>query len=132
MRTPARLFLVALTALIPAACASASGTKGAPRASGNVILEEEIRSVQATNAYDLIRRLRPHFLQKSGPSALRAAPGDDDIIVYIDDLRYGPTSLLRGISAISIVRIERLNASEATTRFGTGHPHGTIMIYTRR
>src|SRR5690606_7859705 len=34
MRTPTRLFLVALLALVPAACASASGgTKGAPKAS---------------------------------------------------------------------------------------------------
>ncbi len=132
MRTPTRLFLVALLALVPAACASASGgTKGAPKASRNVILEEEIQSIQATNAYDVIRRLRPHFLQKSGPSTLGLG-ADDDIVVYIDDLKYGPVSMLSSISAISISRIERLSAAEATTRFGTGHPHGAIMIYTRR
>lgn len=131
MRHRAQLVFVALFALALAACASgAAGTKSSTdRPSRNVILEDEIAEVQASNAYELIRRLRPHFLQVSGPSTIRGAT--EDIVVYLDGVLYGGLASLRNLSAQGIIRIERLSGSQATTRFGTGHTLGAILITTR-
>ncbi|HEX7118982.1 MAG TPA: hypothetical protein VF212_09350 [Longimicrobiales bacterium] len=123
------LFRCALIAAFAAACAS-SGTavKRSSAGGDDVILSDEIATVQAANAFELIRRLRPHFLRLSGAVSLR---GDGDIVVYVDGIRQGGLASLRSIPAAGITRIERLSATDATTRLGTGHVYGAILIATR-
>ncbi len=51
--------------------------------------------------------------------------------VYVDGLRYGPLESLYQISTNTIERIEYLSALDATTRYGTGHMGGAILVVIR-
>ncbi|MEK6566904.1 MAG: hypothetical protein AABZ41_09395 [Bacteroidota bacterium] len=85
----------------------------------DAITAEEIAAANAFNAYDAVTKLRPLFLQQRGSSPP---------VVYVDNVRYGTPATLRDISTTNIQRIEYIGASDATTRFGTGHSGGVIMV----
>lgn len=129
------LATIAIAAALATACAS-SGTSVKSAEIGkrtNVVTLEEIQGVTASTAYDLIQRLRPSFLRQVGAVTLKAdGPGARDVVVFVDGMPIGERSVLREIPAQDVARIERLTASEATTRFGTGFPHGAILITTHR
>jgi len=112
--------LVALLAagLTLAACAP---TEGATQAQRGPITASEIEEARITgSALTAVERLRPIWLSRAAQ-----AP------VYIDDSRAGSTPATLGTIGIqNVVRIERMNAGEATTRFGGGHPQGAFLVYT--
>ena len=132
MRSFLRLAAVALVAL-SGACAT-SGTAAA-RPNQNVISTEEITQSAAPNAYDLIQRLRPNYLRTRG--AVHGTPEGKnklepvDVVVYLNENRLGMSDQLRQISTLDIREIRYFNASEATTRWGTGHSAGAIQVVTR-
>jgi hypothetical protein len=98
----------------------------------NVITYDEI-SISRTghsSAYDLIQRLRPEYLRSRGPSSLNNIT-PVTAVVYVDDVRYGELESLRAMSSEHIREIRYINASDATTRFGTDHVGGAILITTR-
>ena len=109
----------------------------------NRITEEEVRGSSAQNVYDLVRTLRPQWLRTRGNKTMSTerasgADGQDyaqiatpEIIVYMDGIRFGKDADLRTLSASEIASLQFLDASSATQRFGTGHPHGAIVL-TRR
>ena len=97
--------------------------------SGSVITQEELAGTSAQNALDAIMRLRPNFLASRGATTINAS--DHGIVVYSNGQRLGGSETLRDIPLQEIKRIEYLNSSDATQRFGTGHSHGAILI-TRR
>lgn len=92
-----------------------------------VILLDEIRASGAGTAYDLVRSLRPTWLNKRGPQSLQ---NEGDIHVYIGETRMGDQDALREIAAASISSIRFLDAKEANYKFGYGHPYGAIVIST--
>jgi hypothetical protein len=49
-------------------------------------------------------------------------------LVYVDNAYYGPLSSLRSIRPEWIGEMEYLNATDATTRYGTGHLGGVISV----
>jgi hypothetical protein len=131
--------------IIAAACAS--GGAGAPAASstasanaprrGNpaLITQEEIEAVHLETIYDVIERLRPNMLRTHGPMSRisGATPADagasaSHINVYLNGTWIRDVSMLRSIQAASVKQVQYLNASDATTRFGTGHVGGAILI----
>lgn len=133
MRFPLALIVIAAT--LATACSS-SGTSTKPaevRPRTNVITLEEIQGVSsAGTAHDLIQRLRPGFLRQVTTLTFEGAgDGPRDVIVFVDGMPRGGRPVLREIAAQDVARIERLSAAEATTRFGTGYPHGVILITTR-
>jgi hypothetical protein len=81
-------------------------------------------------AYDLVQRLRPQFLRGRGVStgANGQATGP---VIYLDNVLFGPTDALRQIRAENVKEIRYLNASDATTRWGTNHDSGVIMVTSR-
>ncbi|MGI9045162.1 MAG: hypothetical protein ACR2GK_13715 [Gemmatimonadaceae bacterium] len=98
----------------------------------NVITFDEIsmsRSV-STSAFDLIQRLRPEYLRSRGTSSLSNIT-PVTAVVYVDEVRYGQLESLRSLSADQIREVHYINASDATTRFGTDHVGGAILITTR-
>ena len=134
MRSTRLAVVVSLAALT--ACASQQGLSNgarAPRPERERISIEEIESVevQATNAYELVQRLRPLYLRDQGPQSLVLATSRTPI-VYVDNTRLGEVFSLRTIPTAAIQEIKYLSASDATTRWGMNHTAGVIQVTTRR
>ena len=120
------------TARDAAARDAASRNTAAPtRGSMNVIIMAEIANSGATDALKAVKLLRPAMLRGRNGS-LGENPNGADIVVYIDGMRAGGQSALASVSAITIREIRLLNAADATTRFGTGHPLGAILVQTKQ
>jgi hypothetical protein len=107
------------------------------------IVREEIDASSASNAFELIRGIRPVWLRTRGIRSLRAdtirrgeqftaVPRQGEIWVYVDGIRLGNQETLRQVSTDEIEGLQFLDPPQATTRFGTGHTHGAILITRRR
>jgi hypothetical protein len=95
-----------------------------------VLLEEEIRGVQVATAYQIVARLRPEWLRRRGRASVRD-PTAGAVIVYLNGMREGGVRALDVIGAETVLEMEYLNGQEATTRFGTGHGGGVILVRQR-
>ena len=93
--------------------------------------EIEARGRNDVTAMSLISRLRPAWLRARGPNSF-SDPTAQFPIVYIDEVRHGGLGTLYQIPASEIYRIQFFSTSDATTRWGTGHPAGVINIVTGR
>lgn len=120
------VFLVLLLAL--AACSTTGGAR--PAQTRNLITAEEIATVSVGTAFEVIEQLRPQFFQGRGPSSIRSNTPDTPI-VYVNGVRYGGIESLRAIRAMDVAEIRLLSASDATTRYGTGHVGGVIEVQTK-
>jgi hypothetical protein len=111
-----------------------------------------LRGRETDNAYQAVALLRPEWLQIRGSQSL--APGIDPVVVsgtsravrvsgstpltsevgkiqvYVDDVNIGGIEALRSIEVSNISDIYFFDAAEATLRWGTGNPHGAILIIT--
>ena len=113
-------------AALTAGCASGGGGgEGSTRRDPNLITAEELAQYTNLTCLEVIQRLRPRWLQSRG--------SEQNPVVYQDGSRMGlAEDVLAGISANAVVSMKYLNASDATTRYGTGHGSGAIEIATRR
>ena len=126
-----RSFLFAAIIGIIAACGPPPNGAVSPR-DRNYINQLEVDSVQVPGmtAYDLIQKLRPQFLHSRGATSFRdLSSGDPD--VYLDGVLYGRVESLKQIGADQVSSVEFLSSGDATTRFGTNHVSGAILIRTR-
>lgn len=105
------------------------------RGNANLITESEIAGANLETIYDVIERLRPNMLRTRGQMGrLSGAAGSDPgassskIKVFLNGTAIGDVTMLRGIQAASVKQVDFLNSSDATTRFGTGHDAGAILI----
>ena len=115
------LFLGA--ALVATSCATASQT-GETTSRMGVISQADIAGLSAATAMDVVRRLRPAWL--------RVRSGGDQPVVYIDRTRRGGLELLNSLAIEVVQEMSYMSASDATTRFGTGHRGGAILVTTKR
>lgn len=122
-----RAFILLFIACTLIACAS-SGAR--PSRNSDLITAEEIEAASVSNAYDAVARLRPAFLRGRGQSSIQT-PGSDLPIVYVNGLRTGTIDHLRNIPAQDVQTIRFISATDATTRYGTGHTGGIIEVTTR-
>ena len=102
------------------------------RRSERLIVREELAKTSALNAYAAIRQLRPQWFTTT--SRLRT-PAQSEffgkggvIVVYLEDARYGTLEELEQLSLDGVTEVEYFGAVEATSRFGTGHPAGAIVV----
>ena len=127
--------VLATAMVMLAACASGGGGASAVKQNPNVISAEEIDASSASNAYEVIQRLRPSFLRTRG--AVHGTPGATnamemvDLVVYLNENRLGGSDQLRQISTSDIREIRYFNSPEATTKWGTGHSAGAIQVVSR-
>jgi hypothetical protein len=112
------------------ACASGGAAAGTRSHDRNRISGDELRASMATNLYDAIHALRPQWLVKRGSRSLTPEM-EGDIVVYQEITRLGGPEILRGITVSDVQEAQFLSPGEATMRFGTGHPHGAIVIVMR-
>ena len=123
---------LALAALLCLAGCVAGGREGASPSTGGGfgdITREELDRDAFGNAYRAIERLRRTWLRRRG--AQTAYNLDNRPAVYLNGVRMEFREL-SGISDDHIERISLLSPTDATTRFGTNHTAGAIMIVTRR
>ena len=105
----------------------------------NVISTEEIAKSSASNAYDLVKTLRPQWFRARGistgmpdPSGGTVSDPGGGIQVYVDGTRVGGLEELENIGTERVQEMRYLSANDATTRYGTGHTQGAIEVTTKR
>ena len=122
-----RRLLIASFALAIGLAGCASGGGGGGGGGGgnpNRLTNEALQPVITLDAYQAIQRLRNRWLQ---------ARGGNFANTFVDGgQRQGGLQALRGIPVADIEEIRYLSANEATTRYGTGHNGGIILITTKR
>jgi hypothetical protein len=125
-----RTVLALSLALLLGACAS-SGERSSAGGSGAITLEMiQDLSSSVSDAHQVVNRLRPQWLRSRGATSIRN-PQPQYPVVYLDGTRYGPIGILRQIDANSVNEIRFISSSAATTRFGTGHMAGAILVASR-
>ena len=130
MRTPAIVPAAAVLVLV-AGCASSGSSSSRPGASRDVILAPELMEIQRSNAYEAVERLRPRWLQSRGAGSIGTLERDTPR-VYVDGQLYGDAETLRQLDIREIQEMRYMSASDATTRYGTNHTAGAILVVTRR
>lgn len=134
----ATLLAAAGALLVFSVSACASGGAASPpatgtdrqRSSSSILTADEIAKTGQSNAYHAIQSSRPQWLRARPLGSSRG--GFAAIQVYLEGARYGTASSLQQIPAISIREIRYLDALEATTRFGTEHGSGAILVFLKR
>jgi len=125
-----RTLAAALLVLSAGACVP-GGSMAPPTRNSDLLGLEEIEGSAATDAYDLVRQVRPNWLRGRGTSNLRGgAPVLP--VVYILTQRQGSVETLRGIPIIRVLEMRFVDATTATTRYGNGHSGGVIEVVLRR
>lgn len=134
--TVSRITLVAsLTFGVACASTGSSAKTGVASSSPDLITGAEISATQSTNAYELIQRLRPRWLQAQVTGSLAGGGRTQIIAVYMDGLRVGAQEGLRSISSNGILKIQYYDAARAATILrdvGSEPIAGAIVISTMR
>ncbi len=130
MLTRATTSTVLTAALLSAACASSGESSGSSR-SRNLITETELMEVPHSSLYEAVRALRPRWLQARA-GATFSSPQRQTAMVYIDGQLRGGLGEMWNLIPGEVSELQYMSASDATTRFGTNHVGGAIVITTRR
>lgn len=112
------------------ACSSATTAFPDGGKDRHVLTAAEMSKSPGWSAWDMIAQLRPEFLRTRGALSPRN-PVPVRAEVYVDNMHFGNLESLKTLNAEQIMRIEYLSAGDATTRFGTGHMGGAILIQTK-
>lgn len=120
-----RLLTIALLLFATGACVSTGERTTRNR---DVLTLEEIQSSDLTDAYEIIRGMRPQWLRVRGPNSFYAA---NPIMVYLDGNRMGGPEVLSSIPKLSIEEIRFYDPPEAQARFGLNNTNGAIVVRTR-
>lgn len=91
-----------------------------------ITLEEIQATPDAQDAYDLVRQLRPNFLNaRSTGSAGRSRSGV--LTVWVNGAERGPLETLRTIPAHAVLEIRKISATDAMTKYGKDQ-NGVILV----
>lgn len=121
--------ILVLLLLAGTAC---TGTRSGVRGSNpDRISRAEIEASSAQDAYELVQRLRPRWLQTRGSRSLTMSTG---ILVFLNDSRLGGLESLRQISKNGILSIRYLDAAQAIAELpgiGSEHAEAAIVVSTQ-
>ncbi|MEX2584171.1 MAG: hypothetical protein WD766_12910 [Gemmatimonadota bacterium] len=96
----------------------------------DVITAAEIPEGRYASAFEVVRGMRPGWLR---PRAnYTPSSSSSPMMVLVDNVQRGTVETLESINPDEIERIEWVDASTATQRWGTGHALGAIVVTTRR
>lgn len=131
---PMALLLIPLLASL--ACASTQNGSDGDFVSRNVLTLEQINSVRATNAFEVVERLKSHWLRVRGRSQPPTSAGtpqfeENPVLVYMDDQRLGTVDQLRRIEIAVVQYIRYYSPAEASSRWGFNHGGGVIYVSTQ-
>ena len=97
------------------------------RGPADFISEAEINAGVYQNALEVVQTLRPTMLRPRTGGANAQA-----VMLYLDGVRMNDLNGMSTIPAERIREIRFINARDATTRWGTGHDSGVILVTTKR
>jgi hypothetical protein len=132
-RVRGRRTLVRLCAPAALLLLTACGTPGqlGRLATNTTITEAELAALDVATAYHAVERLRPDFLRGRGTVSVRS-PQTALPVVYLAGVRQqGGPEALRQIRHRDVREIQYLKAADATTRYGTDHAGGAILVILR-
>jgi hypothetical protein len=96
---------------------------------------DELHEFESFDAYYVVRRLRPHWLNARRAGPVMVSPqsvGEWHIQVYVDGIHQpGGPEVLRSISVGDVPEMTHLDSSDATTVYGTDHTAGAIIVQTK-
>lgn len=119
-----------------AGTASTPGTAPRPvRGSLNLITNAEIETAgnDVISAFELVQRLRPGMMRARNQTAGNVGEGNVfGVIAYADEIRLGDVEQLRTVMRGTVREIRFISATDATTRWGTGHSNGVIQVILNR
>jgi hypothetical protein len=123
---PCVLGLLALSVCLGGCVA---GTQG-PGGERDLITGQEIESIEVSNAYELIERLRPLWLRSRGGRSTRL---ETEIVVYVNESMLGGINDLRDIPIEIVDSVWALDSAAAGRLPGLGsrHVERAIMVVTR-
>lgn len=129
------LLSLSVAVVLAAGCAAGGASQqgaapAAPRRSADLITRAELDEVLVPSMKEAIERLRPNWLRARGPTSIQQ-PGAGAPTVYLDDSRLGGLEVLSTVQPAEITEARRLNASEATQRFGMNNSGGAIVLKRR-
>jgi hypothetical protein len=127
---PVYLFALALAVGCATPGTSGSSDPSAPRQDPNVISQQELSSVPASNLYDLVEKLRPNFLRARGQTSISLS-GSEYPTVYLDGRSYGDLASLRSIIPNQVRQVRYYSSADAAARFGMQNSSGVIDVTSR-
>ncbi len=129
--------------LLVGGCASTGGS-GSGLANQEVLTTIDLVEFTDRSAFDAVRQLRPIWLndRRGGTTALATMAPEVDpsqttsdiqsergIKVYVNGVQARDgVDELRGIRADQVQEIRKLDAQDASMRFGVGHSSGAILV----
>ncbi len=125
----ARVIALALLFGAVAGCGGAvAGTSPSrsTRGSSSVLTAAEIAKTNAPDALRAIELARPQWLSTRTTGF---GVSHERVQVYLEGSRQGELPALQQMSVSMIREIQFLDARQATTRFGTGHGAGAILVF---
>ena len=130
-----RKTLMCAMALMLVACGGGgAGTTAQPntqsrpvRGSSDIITEAEINVGVYQNALEVVQSLRPTMMRPRQGGANAQA-----VMLYLDGVKMSDLAGLSTVPADRVTEIRFINARDATTRWGTGHDSGVILVTTKR
>jgi hypothetical protein len=118
-----------------AACASSGGGGATARASSDKITRSEIHASSATNAYELVTRLRPNWLRPAPTGSIGGGVvRSQAILLYLDNRRLDDLNELKNISADGLESAQWIDAARVQTVLNDvpgGAFAGAIVLKTR-
>jgi hypothetical protein len=127
--------LIMLSALFLTACVSAISTGNPTQRVSDRISREEFSGGSAQSAFEVVQSYRANWLQLRPSVTLLATAGgsvSNPMVAYLDNVPIGQIDALRSIPSDEVGHIELVSSTDATQRWGTGHPAGAILVVTRR
>jgi hypothetical protein len=103
--------------------------------SGESLTLEEFQRLDRADAYFLVQRFRPWWLSDRSNSPSGSGgwyETESKVRLYVDGIP-SPFGIenLKTISGEHVLEIRHLSPMDATTRYGTGHSAGAILVTTR-
>jgi Outer membrane cobalamin receptor protein len=134
MPKPSRIRCVLICAALAVACATG---QPASRSDTSILTRTDIEQGGSSifTAREAVRILRPQWLARpmgrvASSNVITSGGGNQDIIVYIDDIRQPEFESLATVPAAKIVRIKYLDQNSAVLLHGPGHEGGVIEVTT--
>src|SRR5262249_44341290 len=123
-----RRWLVACAVLTLGSACAHPVTETRPSSDRSVITREEMDRGHYATLYDAISALRRNWLQTRGADSFN---NPSQVKVYLDNVMLGGTDNLRNLAPMSVTSIKYYDGIAATTRWGTDHGAGVIVVSSR-
>ena len=128
----ASVFALTLTGCSPRTpvAGATDGQRSVSQRNRDLITQDDLSTdLRAESVLEVIRTLRPHFLNDRGTAAL-SDPEAGRVHASVDDGRIVPIGELNGMHGSEVIEIRFLNASQALQKFGTAARQGPIILVT--